>query len=287
MVSFRKCWLVVCLGTAPCWHAQAQTKIYLDARVGYGYNFAEGAHGGKGERPFVARNYLGHVLPYLQPRVQLNDRWALTAGYRGSSLSYGYKLQVPPDVSVNPFGGSERGTASTVYMHQFPLEVHYALKRYNFVPLDTAGILHRFGLRLDVFAGGGLNRAGNNCIECANGRIGPPQVTGQTNPNFDVIEFAAQPRYHHAWGGFVAAGATARFFHLGKERLNFSLAFTQGLTDMLLVPVQYSYNGRLGATTLHVRGTGISATMGYPIFIGSFAKREARRPVVRTPRWSP
>lgn len=256
---------------------QAQTKLYLDARLGAGYNFAEGAHSGKGERPFKARNFIGHVFLYLQPRVQFNEKWGLTAGYRGSGSSWGYKLEVPADVTVNPFPqGNQRGRAGSAYLHQFPLQLHYTTGRYNLHPLDTLDRLYLFSFKLDVFAGGGLNRNGNNCLDC--GSLNPTPVTGQTSPTRDIIEFQDQPYYHHTWGGFLTVGATARFYRLGKERLNFSLALTQGLTDMLLVPVQYSYNGRLGATTLHVRGSGISATLGYPILLSTFNKRSKPAP---------
>ena len=264
--------LLLLLQLGPLAAARAQARLYFDARIGAGYNFAEGAHAGKGVRPFKARNFLMYNFLYLQPRLQLTDRWALTAGYRGSASSWGYKLEVPPDMTVNPFPqGDQRGSASGPYMHQFPLEVHYAIRKVNWVPLDTLDRLYLLSFRLDVFAGGGLNRVGDNCLDCAN--FNPTPLTGRTSPYYDIIEFRAQPYYNRTWGGFLVVGATARFYRQGKERLNFSLALTQGLTDMLIIPVQYSYNGRLGATVLQARGTGVSATLGYPFLVSTFARR--------------
>ena len=269
---YRSVLAALLLTGAPLREAGAQTRLYLDARIGAGYNFAEGAHAGKGERPFKARSFLLHNFIYLQPRLQFNDKWALTAGYRGSALSWGYRLEVPADVTVNPFPqGNESSAARSAYLHQFPVELHRTVGRFNWVPLDTLDRLYLFSFRLDVFAGGGLNRAGNNCLDCGNAT--PPPLSGQTNPPQDVIEFREQPYYRRTWGGFVTAGATARFYRLGRERLNFSLMLTQGLTDMLTIPVQYSYNGRRGATVLQARGSGISATLGYPILLSTFGRR--------------
>ncbi|WP_345112568.1 hypothetical protein [Hymenobacter algoricola] len=250
----------------------AQSKLYFDTRIGAGYNFVEGAHAGKGERPFKARNFLLHTFLYLQPRLQFNEQWALTAGYRGSGLTRGYKIEVPADVTVNPFPqGNQSGLARSAYLHQLPVQLHYTLGRYNIHPLDTLDRLYLLSFKLDVFVGGGLNRVGNNCLDCGNYDTTP--LTGGTSPVRDVIEFREQPYYNRTWGGFLTGGVTAHFYRLGKERLNFSLALTQGLTDMMVVPVQYSYNGHLGATTLHVRGSGISATLGYPILISTFVRR--------------
>ncbi|HEX8326573.1 MAG TPA: hypothetical protein VF629_03450 [Hymenobacter sp.] len=150
------------------------------------------------------------------------------------------------------------------------MQLHYTIRRVNWIPLDTLDRLYLLSFKLDVFAGGGLNRVGDNCLAC--GDPNPTPITGQTNPFKDVIEFREQPYYRRTWGGFVTAGATARFYRRGKERLNFSLALTQGLTDMLTIPVQYSYNGRRGATVLQARGSGISATLGYPILISTFRR---------------
>ena len=252
--------------------ARAQTQLYLDARFGTGYNFAEGAHFGKGERPFKARHFIRHHFVYLMPRLVLSDRWAVTAGYRGGGLSWGYKLEVPADLTVNPFPqGDQKGSASSAYLHQFPVKLYYTLGRHNWVPVDTLGRLYLLSFRLDAFGGGGLERVSTDCLTCSN--FNPTPLTRRTSPYQDIIEFREQPFYNRIWGGFVTAGLTARFYRLGKVRLDFSLCFTQGLTDMLLVPVQYSYNGHLGASLLHVRGSGISVTLGYPILVSTFARR--------------
>ncbi|SMB79781.1 hypothetical protein SAMN00120144_4219 [Hymenobacter roseosalivarius DSM 11622] len=87
---------------------------------------------------------------------------------------------------------------------------------------------------------------------------------------YDTIVFRESIWVRRKWGGFLVGGVTARFYRLGKERLNLSLYYTQGLTDMLLVPVEYRYNAQRGATTLHVRGSGLSATLGIPIRLKTF-----------------
>lgn len=262
--------LIILINIAPI-ICVGQTKLYFDTRIGAGYNFAEGAHAGKGTRPFKARNFVLHNFIYLQPRLQITDKVALTAGYRGSGLSWGYKLEVPKEITVNPFPqGNQSGHGNSAYMHQLPVELHYGVGKYNIHSLDTLDQLYLVSFRLDAFVGGGVNRIGNNCIDCGN--LNETPITGQTSPIRDVIEFRQQPYYNRTWGGFLTAGVTARFYRLGKERFNFSLALTQGLTNMIIVPVQYSYNGRLGATTLHVRGSGISATLGYPILVSTFGK---------------
>ena len=241
----------------------AQRTLYLDLRAGLNHNFVEGAYLGKGEPPFKAHSPLNFgVQAVALLRLQLSEQIGVAAGYSGSNLSWSYGLKVPPQHTRNPFEGEEKSHGSAVFMYQFPLLLTKTVKEYNLWEIDTVRHTYRASFRLDAVLGGGLNRMGNDCLDCDGLSLG--------GGLYDDIEFRETILVRRKWGQFLMGGVTARFYHLGKERLNLSLYYTQGLTDMLLVPVEYRYNTQRGATTLHVRGSGFSATLGVPLRLATF-----------------
>ena len=202
-------------------------------------------------------------------RLQVNEKLGIATGYSGSTLGWAYGIEVPQQYTLNPFHGEQRSHGVGVYMHQLPLLVSKTIGAYNIREIDTVRHTYLASFRLDAVFGGGLNRIGNNCMDCGS-------LSGGGG-FYDTIEFEESPVVRRKWGGFLIGGVTARFYRLGKERLNLSVYYTQGLTDMLLVPVAYRYNSQRGATTLHVRGSGFSATLGLPLRLVTFGKESPAR----------
>lgn len=242
---------------------RAQSRLYLDLKVGANHNFAEGAYFGKGEPPFKAYSRLTfHEQGVVMIRLQVREKWSISAGYSGSTLGWAYSIRVPEKFTANPYGGEQRGISTGAYMHQWPLLIGKTIKGYNIREIDDIQHIYLASFKLDIVAGGGLNRIGNNCLSCNNSNGGILL--------YDLIEFEDNPIVKSRLGGFLIGGITSKFYRLGKERLNLSFYYTQGLTDMLIVPVNYRYNSETGSTTLHVRGSGFSATLGVPIRLKSF-----------------
>ncbi|UYZ59980.1 hypothetical protein [Hymenobacter latericus] len=240
-----------------------QAKLYLDLKLGANHNFAEGAYFGKGTLPFKAYSTLSFAEQgVVMLRLQLREEWGVAAGYSGSTLGWAYSIKMPEQYTANPYEGEWRGRGSGLYMHQLPLLLSKTVGRYNIKEIDTVRHTYLASFRLDAVVGGGANRIGNSCLDCG--------LLSGGGLFYDTIEFREQRLVQRKWGGFVTAGVTARFYRLGKERLNLSVFVTQGLTDMLLVPVEYQYNSQRGATTLHVRGSGVSAMLGYPLRLKTF-----------------
>lgn len=247
-----------------------QSKLYLDLKVGANYTFAEGAHFGKGTKPFKAHSKLGFdEQGVAMLRLQVRETWGIAAGYSGSTLGWAYSLQMPQQYTVNPFHGEWRGSGRGVYLHQFPVLFSRKIGEYNIREIDTVRHLYLASFRLDAVLGTGLNWNNRTCYDCSS-------LSGG-GLAYDTIDFKETIITRRRFGTFVLAGVTARFYRLGKERLNLSLYYTQGLTDMLLVPVEYRYNSQRGSTTLHVRGSGLSATLGVPIRLKTFTARSAPR----------
>ena len=246
-------------------HTHAQSKLYLDLRAGINHNFVEGAYFGKGERPFKAHSPLNFGVQAVgMLRLHLSEKLGIAAGYSGSNLGWSYSLKVPKEHTLNPFEGEWRSHGSGVYLHQLPLLLTKTIKAYNIREIDTVRHTYLVSFRLDAVFGGGLNRIGNDCLDCDGLSTG--------GGLYDEIEFRETIIVRRKWGQFLIGGVTARFYRLGKERLNLSIYYTQGLTDMLLVPVEYRYNTQREATTLHVRGSGFSATLGYPLRLATFGR---------------
>lgn len=256
----------------------AQSKLYLDLKVGINHNAAEGVYFDKSRLPFKPYSTLKDLMFDEQGvamfRLQLPEKLGIAAGYSGSSLAWGYSLQMPQKYTANPYHGEWRGHSKSAYMHQFPLLLSRTVGEYNIREIDTVRHTYLASFRLDAVVGGGANRIGNNCLDC--GGFGGGGL-------YDTIEFKETYIVKRPWGGFLTGGVTARFFRLGKERLNLSVYYTQGLTDMLLVPVAYQYNSQRGATTLRVRGSGFSATLGMPLCLVTFNKlRSPKRHVTHS-----
>lgn len=240
-----------------------QSKLFLDLKVGANYTFAEGAHFGKGTRPFRAHSQLTFdEQGVAMLRWQFTEKLGLSTGYSGSTLGWAYDIEVPQKYTRNPYQGERRGVAAGAYMHQIPLMLNKTIGEYNIREIDTVRHTYLASFRLDAVIGGGLNRIGNTCLDCATLGNGPLA--------YDTIQFNETIIRRRQWGGFLIGGVTARFYRLGKERLNLSLYYTQGLTDMLLIPVEYRFNSQRGKSTLHVRGSGLSATLGIPLRLKTF-----------------
>ncbi|GAB2770351.1 hypothetical protein HNQ93_000478 [Hymenobacter luteus] len=259
--------LVICILLSP-YKGWAQSKLYLDLKVGASHNAAEGVYFDKSRLPFKPYSTLKDMSfdeqGVLMLRLQLREKWGISTGYSGSALAWAYSLQMPQQYTVNPYHGEWKGQGASLYMHQLPLLVSRTFREYNIRQIDTIRHTYLASFRLEAVLGGGLNRIGNNCLDC--GQLGTGGLF------YDTIEFKETPIVKRKWGGFLIGGVTARFYRLGKERLNLSVYYTQGLTDMVLVPVAYQYNAQRGATTLRVRGSGFSATLGIPIRLKTFSK---------------
>lgn len=261
---FRFLLVLSCLvGLTPL-RSLAQARLFLDLQLGANYTHAEGAYFGKGTPPFKAYNPRQSFDEQggVRLRLQASEKLGISVGYNGSTLGWSYHLKVPKADTHNPYDGELRGKSTGMYIHQFPVLFTRALGRYNIKEVDSVRHLYLLSIQLDVAGGGGLNRFGAASGESRLSSWGL----------YDTIEFRQTPIRQCQWGGFLIGGVTARFYRLGKEQLNLSLYYTQGLTDMLLVPVTYRYNARQGATTLHVRGSGFSATLGVPLRLVTFKK---------------
>ncbi|WP_426492013.1 hypothetical protein [Hymenobacter sp. 102] len=235
---------------------QAQ-QLSLDLQIGGQYAYAEGGHFGVGKRPFKGHAFL--LNPFLAPmvRLQLQNDTGISFGYSGGALGWGYTLQIPKAQSNGAYGGAYAGRAVGVYLDRLPLLVSRPVARFDFQPLPTAAEQYVYSIRIDAFAGGGMNYVRGFCQTCN-------LSAGFVSPQ-DTIVFRQQPSIIRHWGAFLTAGATARFYRLGRERFNISLFLNQGLTTMMRVPVQYTYNSQRGAVTLSVRGSGIGVLAAVPI----------------------
>jgi len=260
--------LFVLMLSATARSGSAQSKLYLDLRAGINRNEAEGVYFGKSKSPFKAYNTFGQSTFAVQGvpmlRLQLNEKFGIATGYSGGSLSWSYNIKVPKEYTVNSSEGDYYGKTIGVYMHQFPLLLSKTFKEYHFWEIDTVQHIHRVSIRLDAVLGGGLNRFGNSLLDGDYGGTGFGE---------DLIEFRATPVLRRKWGQFLIGGVTARFYHRDRERLSLSVYYTQGLTDMLHVPVEYRYNTQSGSTKLRVRGSGLSATLSYPLRLATFGRQ--------------
>ncbi|WP_126546787.1 hypothetical protein [Hymenobacter amundsenii] len=256
--------LFVILSWAGSGEVLAQKTLYLDAQIGGQYAFAEGAHLGLGKRPFKGHDFLLDYFVAPMLRLQFNESNGISLGYSGGGLGWGYKLQVPKSISHSPYGGVYAGKAVSVYLDRIPVLFNHTITRFDFKEINTDQDLYLLSVKIDMFAGGGVNYVRGFCETCnlSGGFISPQ----------DTVIFRQQPTIVRHWGGYVTAGAIARVYRLGKEKFNVTLFLNQGLTTMMEVPVQYTYNSGRGSIKMRVRGSGVGLLAAVPIRLKTFDK---------------
>lgn len=244
---------------------QAQRKLYLDVKVGADYGYAEGAHFGLGTRPLKGHKFILQFYPSALFRYQASDKLGLVTGYSGGGTGYGYKLKVPDDVTHNEFGGAWNSSAQIVNIDRFPLLIDYKFKSFNFKPVNEEKNLYLYSIKLSVTGGIGASRLHgftNNKLT-----LGPVFLK-------DTIDFDEKfPVIINKWGVYANAGVTARFYRLGKERLNVNLYVNQGFTDLTHTRLNYTYNSRTGTQLFRSRGSGIGFAVGIPLLLKTFEPR--------------
>jgi len=101
---------------------------------------------------------------------------------------------------------------------RIPLLLDFNLKTFNFQPAGAE--LYTYGIKVNLTAGLGAVRVHN----WTNNRLSLGPVFG--NDTIDINE--ADPYMVNRWGAYATAGVTARFYRLGKERLNVGVFLNQG-----------------------------------------------------------
>lgn len=245
-----------------CGRARAQQKLFLDLRLGSEYGYAESGHFGLGTRPLKGHKFILQFFPSALLRYQVSEKLSLATGYSGGAAGWGYKLTVPDDVTHNDFGGAWNSSANAVYLDRFPLLVEYTARRFNFKPVSDAQGLYQYSVGLSVTGGIGASHLHGFVYNRL--QVGPVFLK-------DTIDFQEQdPVVLRHWGGYATAGITARFYRLGKERLNVALSVQQGFADLLQQQVDYTYNSRRGSQLFRVRGSSLGLAVGIPIRLKTF-----------------
>lgn len=249
--------------------ATAQTpapkKLFLDLQLGGQYAYAEGGHFSSNTRPFTRHYFILKFWPGALLRYQATPRLAISTGYTGGATGWGYRLKMPKELTNNGNGegGSRNGTTTAVYVDRIPLLLDWQLKSFNFKLVDANTGLYNYAIKLNLTGGVGAVRV----RDFTNNRLSLGPYFG--NDTIDIKE--ADPYIVNRWGAYVTAGATARFYRLGKEKFNIGLFLNQGFTDLVRVNVDYAYNGgNKGSHLFRSRGSGIGLTVGVPICLKTF-----------------
>ncbi len=255
---------LLCADSATSHSSWAQTpvpkKLYLDLQLGSQYAYAEGGHFSGDTRPFTQHLLILKFWPGALLRYQATPRLAVSTGYTGGGTGWGYRIKMPEALTRNQFGGSQAGSATVIYVDRIPLLLDFTLKTFNFQPAGAE--LYTYGIKVDLTAGLGAVRVHN----WTNNQLSGGSILGN-----DTIDFKeADPYMVNRWGAYATVGATARFYRLGKERLNVGVFLNQGFRDLVRVGVDYEYNGRKGSHLFDSRGSGVGVTIGLPICLKTF-----------------
>ncbi|WP_426489644.1 hypothetical protein [Hymenobacter sp. 102] len=209
-------------------------------------------------------------VPSITARYQLNEKLSFSTGYSGGAAGFGYKLKIPDNITHNDFGGAWNSAASATYIDRIPSLVNYRFHQFNFTPIDTDKKLYNYSIKFDITAGVCVNRI--HSFTNSKLALGPVFLK-------DTIDFnESNSQIVNRWGGYATLGATARFYHLGKERMNVSLFINQGFTDLMHTQLDYTYNSRTGTQLFRSRGSGVGFAVGIPLLLKTFETKAKPAP---------
>ncbi|UYZ58573.1 hypothetical protein [Hymenobacter latericus] len=194
-------------------------------------------------------------------RLQLNQKTAVSVGYSSGMMGRGHRIFMPQAYSNNTYGTVYSFSTSGDEVHRLPVLLHHEVKRFNFTPINPEQTLYNYSVGLSVYGGGGLNYRR---------QINDGTAVSSISFMADTITEVQRARLVNKVGAFVTGGVTARFYRLGKEKLNLTLFLNQGLTDMLKVDLDYRYNRGHGTEQFRVRGSSVGLMLGVPIRLKTF-----------------
>jgi hypothetical protein len=228
-------------------------------------------------QPFggIEEAYFGAMFQY-----DWNDTWYISAGVNHSGVGYYFRIKWPK----NPDGTSNRsGMGVWSGFTGVPVQVGYTWRDIHFIRLNRNSklfnalrwnkqdLMYLFLFKVQLVVGISINQVQRH--------TGDNQKEYQKWTGNDGLIYEKEIGYYikRRVGMSVTAGVNLQFHSFGRDRLQLSLLYEQGLQNRIDIPVRYGVGTEeLANTRLGARGSGLIIKASYPIVLARLKKQKGK-----------
>jgi hypothetical protein len=243
--------------------SSAQSRLFLKPHIGAQVPYAHYDRSIGKTDDFRPRNFDITDNYGLLLQLKLNNTWSIAAGWSKGSIGWGNRIRIPKRISKNPHQGPGLDHSMSNYIHRFPINCFRTLKDISFLPINRNEDLYLFNLKVHTIFGFSLDYIGH---QSRFDNLNEKWAFGYG----DVILYQEENTVINRWGGSAMAGIGIQYYHLGKERLELNIHYSQGLRNMVQSNTTYTLNTETFFTRMLARGSFLGATLAYPIRLKSF-----------------
>lgn len=204
----------------------------------------------------------------------INERWGISAGITEGQIGFDFQVDRKNDFKFYGF--------SSLSYSKIPVVFTYTWKDLNLIRLYDSALLHKWGKKLgnpylllckvQWIAGASFD---GNILNDSEGIVkSGSAVAFVRNPAMNPYSYSQAWYKKRATGVSLIAGVSFQFHHKGKDRLQISILYNQGLFDRIEVPVNYRIYEEVYSALVASRGSGLMLQASYPIRLASFKNKK-------------
>ena len=203
---------------------------------------------------------LGFLLDY-----KLNDKLSLMCGISFSTIGWSYSLEVPKNLTKNPYGISDKRMHSEgIIMHRFPILINYTFSEKSLLKSKEGDTKESLQFKI----GGGIN------IDNVPDIMTKDDTLSINWPSFygDTIKYSNEWNYidRDVKTGISLATNFNICLHnkiKNKDILELTFYYNQGLFNIINIDVHYQLNSIHSYSKLYSKGTSYGVILSIPIRI--------------------
>jgi len=226
----------------------AQTKLFLKPHIGAQVMYAHYDRSIGKIESFRPRNFDITDNFGLLLQLKLNNNWSIASGWSKGNIGWGNRIRMPQHITKSPSNGFELNHSISNYIHRFPLNLSRTLKDVTFLPIDRDKDLYLFNFKVHALAGISVDYIDRKS------RFDDYEESW-SNTFGNVIFYQEDMTILNRWGGSVMAGIGMQYYHLGKERLEINICYSQGLRNMVQSDINYTLNTETFSSRMLARGS--------------------------------
>lgn len=201
----------------------------------------------------------GFLLTY-----QTNNKLSFTTGIKFGDIGWSYSLEVPKNLTKNPWGKSDKRMHSeSLIMHRFPLLINYIFSEQSLFKNQTGEIKKTLQFKI----GGGINI--DNVPDIMS-------TYDSLSLNMPVTFYGDTIIYYNNWNYINHSSKTgiscAINFNLcfhnkvkNKDILELTFYYNQGLFNIINIDINYQLNSIHSYSKLFSKGTDYGIILNIPI----------------------
>ena len=248
-----------------CQNLSAQKTLYLKPFIGRQTTLSRFDKNFDNPDDVTVRPLSMNWSPGAYLVLKLNDDWTVQSGVESGFTGWHFKQKNP----AGNFAGNQKGESAYHRADRLQLLVQRRLATVMALNLNPEKNIYL--LNFDFYVSAGLSY---NMIPSRSG----PYPTDTTI--IDRYVYNRRPEYDYAYhkflrwhSGAIYIGFGTQFYHQDNARFDFTVFYSQGLTDVMVVEVNYRQGDNRHIAKLRTRVSVIGATLAYPIRLKTFERK--------------